>query len=142
MESSETITSTDAPPPLPRVFRPVVATVVPATAELDDVAWAELEALVVESLQRRPAAVQRKLRLFLKLIQWLPLLRHGTPFTSLDPERRARFLARLQEHPLDVIRVGFWGLRTLALLGYYGRAAGAREVGYRPDPHGWDKYKP
>jgi hypothetical protein len=141
METSEPITATDAPP-LHRVFRPVVATVVPSAAELDDSAWSELEALVLESLRRRPASVQRKLRLFLKLIQWLPLLPHGTPFTSLDPERRARFLTRLQEHPLPVIRVGFWGLRTLALLGYYGRAGGGREIGYRPDPLGWDKYRP
>ncbi len=142
MESSERMPTTDAPAVGPsrlhRVFRLVVAAVVPESAELDDAAWAELEALVAESLARRPDALRRKLRLFLRLVQWLPLLRYGVPFTSLDPERRVRFLTRLQEQPVAVIRVGFWGLRTLALLGYYGRDAGAREVGYRPDPHGWD----
>jgi hypothetical protein len=123
------------------VFRAIATTVVPESAALSDEGWNELEALVRDSLGRRPHHLQRKLRLFMGLIQWLPLLRHGRPFTSLDADRRTRFLTGLQEHRLGALRVGFWGLRTLVFLGYYGRAAGAREIGYRPSPLGWSAYK-
>ncbi|HSG82180.1 MAG TPA: hypothetical protein VLC48_08025 [Gemmatimonadota bacterium] len=123
------------------VFRAVATTVVPESAALDEAGWTELEALVVDSLDRRPRHLQRKLRLFLRLVQWLPLLRYGRPFTFLDADRRTHFLTRLQEHRLDALRVGFWGLRTLVFLGYYGRAAGSREIGYRPSPLGWSAYR-
>ncbi len=123
---------------LPPVFRTVVLTVVPDTAMLDVVGWAELEQLVLRSLRARPCELQRRIRLFMRLVQWLPLLRLGRPFTSLSPLQRERFLRSLQEHPLGTIRLGFWGLRTLALLGYYGRSDAARSVGYLPDPAGWE----
>lgn len=141
MEERERRCNTGAPESVPAlfppVFRAVVSTVVPEGEELDEAGWNELEALVHDSLSRRPAALQRRLRLFLRLVQWLPLIRFGRPFTSLDPGRRARFLTYLQEHRVDAIRVGLWGLRTLAFLGYYGRDAARREIGYHPHPHGW-----
>ncbi len=123
---------------LSRVFRAVVATVVPEAEGLDSSGWTELEKLAQESLRRRPTALVRRLRAFLRFVQWMPLLRYGRPFTSLDPARRARVLGYLQDHRIGLIRVGFWGLRTLALLGYYGRPAGAEAIGYRPDPRGWE----
>lgn len=133
---------TDAPSPdragLPRVFRAVVRTVVPEAHALDELAWSDVEALVRDSLRRRPAPLQRRLRLFMWLVQWAPLLRYGRPFTALDPARRARFLSRLESHPIGPFRIGFWGLRTLALLGYYGRGEAARAIGYRADPRGWE----
>jgi len=39
---------------------------------------------------------------------------------------------------MQIIRVGFWGLRTLALLGYYARPEAAQEIGYTADPRGWE----
>ena len=123
---------------LPPVFRAVVLTVVPDAATLDDAGWEELEHLVLRSLSMRPRELRNRLYLFMWLVQWLPLLRRGRPFTSLRPAQRERFLRSLQEHRLDAIRLGFWGLRTLALLGYYGRSDAARSIGYRPDPTGWE----
>ena len=124
--------------PLPPVFRTVVLTVVPDAATLDESGWAELEQLVRRSLSARPPDLQRRIRLFMRLVRWLPLLRYGRPLTALDPRRRERFLRSLQEHRLDAIRLGFWGLRTLALLGYYGRNDAAGSIGYRPQPTGWE----
>ena len=90
------------------------------------------------AVKRRPAALQRRLRTFLYFIQWMPLLRYGRPFTALAPQQRQRFLLYLENHPIKMIRVGFWGLRTLVFMGYYGRAAGAQAIGYRADPAGWE----
>jgi hypothetical protein len=125
-------------PSLGMVFRAVVSTVVPESVNFDGPRWVELERLVEETLGRRPRNLQRQLRVFLRGIQWLPLLVYGHTFTSLDPARRARFLSTLEDHPLHLIRKGFFGLRTLALLGYYGRHEAARAIGYAADPRGWE----
>ncbi len=132
---------TPSRPPLESVrhiFQAVVCTVVPDARELPPQAWAELEALVERILGDRPRPIQRRVRLFLRAIEWLPRLRYGRPFTALAEQERERFLARLQASPYRLIRVGFWGLRTLAFLGYYGRPAAARAIGYGPDPRGWE----
>ena len=88
-------------------------------------------------LRDRPENLQRQLRLFLRLIQWLPVLRFGRPFTSLNQATRTRVLAYLQNHPIQKVRVGFWGLRTLVLAGYYARPEAARSIGYAASPLGW-----
>ncbi|MGD2152215.1 MAG: hypothetical protein PVG79_03035 [Gemmatimonadales bacterium] len=120
------------------MFRAVVRTVVPEADALDSAAWDDLDGLVSRSLHDRPPELLRGLRLLLRLVQWAPLFRFGRPFTRLDRDRRARFLAGLQSSRSDLIRVGFWGLRTLALLGYYGREPAARSIGYHPNPRGWE----
>lgn len=120
------------------VFHAVVEVVVPEADELTAEEWGELGALVDESLRGRPAGLRRQLRVFLRLVEWLPVMRYGRRFTSLAPGRRARFLAGLQNHRVGRIRVGFWGLRTLALLGYYGRGGAAVAIGYHPNPRGWE----
>jgi hypothetical protein len=126
------------PPQLRRVFRAVVSTVVPEAVNLDEPSWVELERIVEETLSPRPRNLQRQLRLLLRGIQWLPVLGYGRTFTNLDPARRRRFLSTLEDHPVQLIRKGFFGLRTLALLGYYGRPEAARAVGYAADPRGWE----
>lgn len=127
-----------ADPPLPPVFRTVVLTVIPDAADLDAAGWADVERLVRRTLSARPREIRRRIRIFMHLVRWLPVLRYGRPLTVLDPQRRERFLRSLQEHRLDALRLGFWGLRTLALLGYYGRSDAARSIGYRPDRAGWE----
>jgi hypothetical protein len=134
-------TGTLVEPTLPQVFRAVVCTVVPEASVLDDDGWAELESLVTASLADRPAALRRQLRLFLGVIRWLPVLRYGRTFTALDAGQRSRFLAGLQSSRIDRLRVGFWGLRTLALLGFYGRASAGKAIGYRPNLQGWEAWR-
>lgn len=125
--------------PVSEVFRAVVVTVVPTAADLDESGWRDLERLVADSLRQRPRALQRRLRLFLHCIKWAPLLLgFRRSFNALSPDERARVLAYLENHQLQIIRVGFWGLRALALMGYYGRPAAARSIGYTPDPAGWE----
>jgi len=120
------------------VFRAVVVTVVPEAKQLDAPAWLALENLVEDALAIRPPALRGQLRLFLRAIEWLPAVRYGRTFPALPEEQRSRVLRYLQDHPVERIRCGFWGLRTLAFLGYYGRPEGAHAIGYRPDPRGWE----
>ena len=105
---------------------------------LDAAGWAAVEQIIERALASRPPALRRQLRLFLHALEWLPFLYYGRRFTALDPVRRSRFLQRIQDAPLLLVRRGVWGLRTLILLGYYGRPAAAAEIGYRADPRGWE----
>ena len=124
-----------------RVFRPLVQTLLPDSAAYRQDQWASLELLVAETLGRRSASELRQLRLFLRVIEWTPVLRYGRRFSALDAARRERVLRYLQDHPLRLIRAGFWGLRTVVFLGHYGHTETVRALGYRPDPRGWEAYR-
>ena len=124
--------------PVRAVFRAVVVTVVPDARHLNEPSWLALEQLVEDALEIRPPALRKQLQLFLRAIEWLPVVRYGRTFAALRDEQRSRVLRYLQDHPVERVRCGFWGLRTLAFLGYYGRPEGARAIGYAPDPRGWE----
>lgn len=124
--------------PVRGIFRSFVSTVVPEANQLDQQGWQELETLVEATLRDRPRAVLRQLQLFLRVIQWLPVFRYGRSFTSLSPKKRTQVLSRLQDHRMELIRCGFWGVRTLAFLGFYGRPEALRAIGYAADPRGWE----
>ena len=120
-----------------RVFRAVVATVVPEAGQLEEQGWRELEERAELSVRDRPSALRSQLRFFLRAIEWLPLLRYGRTFTALSAEQRTNLLHYLENHPLEVIRCGFWAVRTLAFLGYYTRRETLETLGYAADPRGW-----
>jgi len=119
-------------------FRALAQTVVPDASRLDAAGWTEVEGIVERALASRPPALRRQLRLLIRALEWLPFLYYGKRFSALDPVRRNRFLLRIQDSPLRLVRRGFWGLRTLILLGYYGRPGAAAEIGYRADSRGWE----
>ena len=119
-------------------FRALAAAIVPAAASLSAAEWDELEAIVERALASRPAKMRRQLALFVRLLNVAPLLRHGRPFGALSPDAQARFLGAVERSPLLLLRRGFWGLRTLVFMGYYGRPACASLVGYRAHPRGWE----
>jgi hypothetical protein len=123
--------------PVRKSFRALATTIVPEAERLDATEWTELEGIVERGIASRPAAIRRQLRLFVKLLEILPLFRYGRTFRSLDPERRTRFLLAIQDAPLLLLRRGFWGIRTLVFMGYYSRSAARAEVGYRATPEGW-----
>ncbi|MGH7612698.1 MAG: hypothetical protein ACREMW_01475 [Gemmatimonadales bacterium] len=120
------------------ILRAISATVVPEANRLDEAQWTALERIVADALAARPKAMRRQLLLFVRLVQWLPLVRYGRRFTELDADRRTTFLGSLQNSAILLLRRGCWGLRTLLLMGYYGRPEAARAIGYAADPRGWE----
>jgi hypothetical protein len=124
--------------PDPAIFRAVVSTIVPEAAALDGQGWHDLHQVIESLLRDRPESLKRQLRIFLRAIQWLPVVRYGRPFTRLHPAARTRVLAHLQNDRIQKIRVGFWGLRTIVLAGYYGRPQAAQAIGYAASPRGWE----
>ena len=124
-------------PPGRRAFRSLAVTIVPGAARLDAEGWQDVEARIEAALRTRPPRLRRGLRLLVLALEWSPLLRHRRRFSRLDDARRIQTLDRVQRSPNLLLRRGFWGLRTLVLLGYYGRSEVRRSVGYRADPAGW-----
>lgn len=125
---------------LPKVrptFRALATTIVPEAARLDEAGWAELERVVEEALAKRPAAIRRQILVFIRLLNVLPLFRRGRTLRGLDPEARRRFLRGIQDSRLLLLRRGFWGVRTLVLMGYYARPDAYEQVGYQAKLRGW-----
>ncbi|MBI4409360.1 MAG: hypothetical protein HY561_06600 [Gemmatimonadetes bacterium] len=127
--------------PVRPVFRAIAATVVPEAARLGEAEWSELEGSVEKAVAERPPKMRRQLRLLIRTLELLPVFRYGRRFSRLDAAARRRFLEKIQDSPILLLRRGFWGLRTLVLLGYYTRAAAAGEIGYAADPRGWDAWR-
>ena len=123
--------------PVRPAFRAIATTVVPEAAALDDAGWHELVGIFEHALARRPPRLRRQFLLFIRAIELLPAL-HGRRFSALPTAARTRFLAALERAPLLLVRRGFWGLRTLILMGYYARPAAATAINYRADPRGWE----
>ena len=118
-------------------FRALVTTSVPEAVALTAAEWTELEAIVEAAVAKRPSALRRQLLFFIRLLNLLPLVRWGRTFERLDLDRRTRFLGQLERSPVFLVRRGFWGVRTLAFMGYYARTAAYRAVGYDARARGW-----
>jgi hypothetical protein len=125
------------PESLSSTLRAFAETIIPEAAALDADGWRALERIVGNAVASRPPRLRRQLALFIRAIEWLPLFRYGLPFSRLGAARRQQFLTGLENAPLLLIRRGFWGLRTLILMGYYTQAQVIAAIGYRADPRGW-----
>ena len=124
--------------PVRPIFRAVATSMVPELRGAGPQQWMEIEAEIERALAQRPSAVRRQIASFLRLIDWLPLLRHGRRLTKLDADKRTALLHSMERHPILLIRRGIWGVRTLVFLGYYTRADVAALIGYRAHAEGWN----
>lgn len=132
----------DAAPPAMAAFTPVLRAVaeafVPEIAAARPERWAQVERTVRDTLASRPPAIRRQVGLLLRLLELLSLAREGRRLATLDLPSRTRFLARLADSRLLIVRRGIWGLRTLVMLGWYGQPEVAAAIGYRASRDGWD----
>jgi hypothetical protein len=110
--------------------------IVPASAQLTPAARGEMLTLIEGTLASRTPAMRRQLDLFLRVMRWLPFLRYLRPLERLDGPRQDAALRWFQDHPVQVIRGGFWGVRTLLLLGYYGQPVNGPSIAYTPSTDG------
>lgn len=115
------------------LFFAVAARIAPASQGLSGAERAEFKRLVDRALAGRPWRERAQLSLFLQAIRWLPILRHARPFEALAPREQDAFLTWLERGPIPLLRQGFWGVKTLVYLGYYGRPSVWPSIGYHPD---------
>ena len=118
-------------------FRAVLNAVVPEAETLDEPQWREVQTIIGRALAMRPAAVRRQIGLFMRALDVASLVRYGRTLAALPAEDATRLLESLSKSRMLLLRRGVWGLRTLALMGYYARAEAARAIGYRAVAGGW-----
>ena len=123
--------------PVRTTFRAVAETVVGEATSLSPEGWREVEAEVEAALASRPEAMQRQLVTFLRVIEYLPLLKHFRRFSRLPISARTDVLRGFESSPRPLFRRGMWGLRTLVFLGYYTRDDVQGALGYRAHADGW-----
>ena len=110
----------------------VAARIVPEVAGLDAAGMARFVGIVDGALMERPEALRRQFGMLLGVIRWLPLARWGTPFERLTGPQQDRVLGWLEDAPVSKLRAGFWGLKTLVFMGYYGQEEIWPELPYAP----------
>ena len=106
--------------------------IVPEVAFLDDAGMARFSAHIDNALGEREEAIRKKFATFLNVIRWAPVVRFGRPFTGLEGARQDRVLRWFEDNPVGLLRSGFWGLKAMVFLGYYGQPEVHAEVGYAP----------
>lgn len=119
----------------------ISAAIVPEAASLDAAAREEARGIMDGAIAARRPALRRQLSFFLFLLRWLPALRFGAPLDRLDAARQDRALRWFQESPVALVRKGFWGVRTIVMMGYYGRPAVGEKIGYAPAKNGNERLR-
>ncbi|HVU01339.1 MAG TPA: gluconate 2-dehydrogenase subunit 3 family protein [Polyangiaceae bacterium] len=114
-------------------FRAAAGAIVPSDGESPGADSDAAIRVADRVLSERPLRDQKLLRTFLGVVEWLPIFRHGSRFSRLSPEARDSFLRRLERSSIAKFRQGFFGLKTFALMGYYGLEDTFQELGY-PGP--------
>lgn len=119
------------------VFRAIVVAAVPGAHTLEERGWREVGDVLERALGARPRALRWQTTLFLSALDLVALLRWGRRMRSLETAKARRLLSALEKSPVLPVRKGVWGVRTLAFMGYYGRATVAHDLGYGATAGGW-----
>jgi hypothetical protein len=120
------------------ILRVLAARIVPETAELDAAGQGRFFRIIDEALQDREPSVRRQFAVFLGVLRWAPLLRFGGALDRLPPERQDAALRWFEDCPVRLLRKGFWGLKAMVFMGYYGQPETNVLVGYAPSFDGRD----
>lgn len=124
--------------PVRETFHELAKTIVPEAEALDERAWKEFDEIIERGVASRPAKIKRQLRLFVRVLNFLPVAQYGKTFLKLLPDKRTVFLHSVENSPLLIIRRGFWGVRTFVYMGFYNLDEVRTVIGYRAHPDGWE----
>ncbi len=101
--------------------------IVPESASCNEREREEMFRIIEEAIAGRGKKVARQLSLFLYLLRLLFKIRRG---------KEDDLLGWFQNGPIPILRKGFWGLKTLIYLGYYGRPEVGPTIRYQPSFQG------
>ena len=111
----------------------LAARIVPETTDLDPAGLSRFFGIIDGALQDRPPSVRRQFAIFLGVLRWAPLVRYGSPFEKLRADVQDVVLRWFEDCPVSLPRKGFWGLKAMVFMGYYGQPETNELVGYAPD---------
>ena len=110
--------------------------IVPEIKELDGAGQARFFGIIDGALQDRDPSVRRQFGTFLGVLRWASLFRYGGPLEKLNTERQDAVLRWFEDCPVALLRKGFWGLKAMVFMGYYGQPETNDLVGYAPESDG------
>jgi hypothetical protein len=110
--------------------------IAPGIRHLDAAGREQVAAIIGRAIASRPPALRRQLAAFLGILRWAPVVRYGRRFDHLAAEQQDAVLRWLQDAPSAKLRHGFWGVKTLVYMGYFGRPEVGYAIGYRPSRSG------
>lgn len=122
-------------PRLAGFFAHLARRIVPETAEMDTEQQQLFWRAVDNMLAARPK-LTAQFKLFLNVLRWSPLLRYGRRLDRLPGEKQDRILTWFQNAPFLLLRRGFWGLKTMIFVGYYGGAGIEDKIHFTPSRTG------
>lgn len=115
--------------------------IVPQVAELKSDKQLKVVGAVDDALSQREPALRMQFLGFLGVIKTAAFARYLRPLDKMSGEKQDTILNWFQDSAIHKLRVGFWGLRTLIYMGYYGDPARASKFNYVPDNNGNKKLK-
>lgn len=118
----------------------LASSIVPEAVELTYAQRKRLRLIVRFMLCRRSGMERVQVRVFLFLIGWLPALVFLRPFERIPEGVQDWILRRLEAARIRLVRAGFWGLKTLIFMGYFGQHDIVRAIGYTPSLHDGNVY--
>ena len=110
--------------------------IVPETTELDGSGLGRFFGIIDKALLDRPPEVRQQFATFLGLVRWAPVFRYGSPLEKLRSEKQDAVLRWFEDCPVGPLRKGFWGLKAMVFMGYYGQPETNALVGYAPERDG------
>jgi len=109
-------------PKLQEFLLDVGMTIVPEVADLDESGKDNYLSIIDHALAGREKAVRFQFIAFLNLLRYSTLIRYGRTLGKLSQDKQTKVLTGFQNSGNAKFRSGFWGMRTLILMGYYGDA--------------------
>ncbi len=73
------------------------------------------------ALDKMPEKLSGKFMLFITVVGIFGYFFGGRSFSKCSPETQDRILKWLENNPLSLFRMGFFGVRTYVCMGYYSR---------------------
>jgi len=73
------------------------------------------------ALDKMPKGLRKRIMLFITVIEILGYFFGGKPFSKCNPSVQDRELKWLENTPLRLFRMGFFGVKTYVCMGYYTR---------------------
>lgn len=112
-------------------WRAFAFALIPRAAELDGAGLAFMYAIIDRSIEERPVSLRLSLLIFIYLVSFCSIFLGGR-FSTLPVHRRRRLLRFFEDSRWPLLRSGFWGLRALVFMGYYGQPAVAKRLRWAP----------
>jgi len=104
-----------------QIFLAIANRIIPAGNNSPGGGTLETAGVVDWALQKMPLNLRGKFLLFFSVIEFLGFFFGGKPFSKNRDDTKDRELRWLENNPLRLFRMGFFGVKTYICMGYYTR---------------------